>query len=97
MKTINNNIENLNLLNNQINELEPHVNSSNVSKKIKEGFNKIKMLSADILENMSLKIRGREKTNIDIKEIMANCSLMNRYGDFNNPFDLKEEDFKPPP
>ena len=38
---------------------------------------------------------GRANSKYKIKNIMKNCLVQNKYGDLLNPFDLKEEDYKP--
>lgn len=86
---------NLNTLDNQIKEVVNLSKDENISDTFKNALSRLKTLSADILENMSLKIRGREQSDADIKDIMNNCSLQTKYGGFINPFNLKDEDFKP--
>lgn len=82
-------------LDNKINEVVSLSKNLSLPDKFKEVVSKLKTISADLLEDISLKIRGREKTHTDIEEIMKNCNLQTKYGDFINPFNLSIKDFKP--
>lgn len=82
-------------LNNKVSEVVSLSKELSLPSKFKEALSKLKTISADLLEDISLKIRGREKTHTDIKEIMMNCNLQTKYGDFINPFNLSLKDFRP--
>lgn len=90
-----NELEKIKHLDNRINETISLSKNISLPGKFKEVLSRLKTLSADLLEDISLKIRGRENTHSDIEEIMKNCNLQTKYGDFINPFNLSIKDFRP--
>lgn len=92
---MNDELEKIIRLDNKIKETVSLSKDISLPGKFKEILSRLKTLSADLLEDISLKIRGRENTHTDIKEIMRNCNLQTKYGDFINPFNLAIKDFRP--
>lgn len=85
----------LKLFKNKLDGLYSLANNYGAHDIIKNEIQNIRDLAAKMLMDASLKISGRVNTHIDIQDIMKNCKVDDRYGNTLNPFDLKEEDFRP--
>lgn len=92
---MNTEFEKIEHLDNKINQVVSLSKELSLPDKFKGALDKLKTISADLLEDISLKIRGRKKSHTDIEEIMRNCNLQTKYGDFINPFNLSIKDFRP--
>jgi len=83
-----------NRLQNSLNRLYSAI-KSNTSKKIANAFDRFYADFTSFFKNANTQIDGRANSNQKIDEIMKNCLVQNKYGDLLNPFDLKENDYKP--
>lgn len=85
----------LKLLKNKLDSLYSLAIKYNSHDIIKNEIQSVRDIAAKMLMDASLKISGRVNTHANIENIMKNCKVDDRYGNTLNPFDLKDEDFRP--
>lgn len=80
---------------NRLDKLSALADNFSVNESIKKEIQVIRKLASKALMSVALKIEGRENSSSDINSIMDSCSIQDKYGNILNPFNLKEEDFRP--